>query len=376
METLTPVDAQALHRSIQQLYTFHQLDTFQLGALDIINQLVPSDFPCFHTTNLATRQITSTFQPDFPGWTSEMTRVMLENFGEHPIIQHMPLTLSGAYKISDFIKPQELYRLEGFYQQHLGLFGIEDQMVYFLPPADPVGRSGDPQPPAPLSSFALHRPERSFTERDRLMLNLLRPHLAQAYSNLQHLQTVQQSAHQLQKSLDCLGVIVLDATGHIQSLPPQAARWLHTYFTPSTSPRQLPDRLWSWVKHQIHRLSSAAHLPTATAPLCVQLADQQLSIRLTIEQVGARYLLLLEERPISPVYALEALGLSARETELLRWVMQGEDNAAIAAHMGISLGTVRKHLENLYRKLDATSRADAMSRVLRKLGLFNSSPLS
>jgi DNA-binding CsgD family transcriptional regulator len=375
METLSPVDAQALHRSIQQLYSFHQLDSFQLGALDIINQLVPSDFPCFNTTNLATRQISGTFQPDFSGWSSEMTQVMLENFGEHPIVQRMPLTLSGAYKISDFINPQEFYRLEGLYQQHLGLFGIEDQMVYFLPTASLVGQSGDSQSPAPLISFALHRPERSFTERDRLVLNLLRPHLAQAYNNLQYLQTVQQSASQLQQSLDCLGVIVLNATGQIQSLPPQAARWLHTYFTPSTSPRQLPDRLWSWVKHQINGFTQPSDLPQAFAPLHVQLADRQLSIRLVLEQPGARYLLLLEEQALSPAPCLAVLGLSPRETELLGWVMQGTDNPAIASHMGISLGTVRKHLENLYRKLGASSRAEAIAAAIAKLGLFNFLPL-
>jgi DNA-binding NarL/FixJ family response regulator len=56
--------------------------------------------------------------------------------------------------------------------------------------------------------------------------------------------------------------------------------------------------------------------------------------------------------------------------------MQGKDNPTIAKTMGITTATVRKHLENLYRKLGVTSRAEAIAHTLGKLGLLNSLPLS
>lgn len=81
-------------------------------------------------------------------------------------------------------------------------------------------------------------------------------------------------------------------------------------------------------------------------------------------------LLLLEEQSPSLRNALGLLGLSQRETEVLYWVLRGKDNEAIAKHLEINLGTVRKHLESIYRKLGVQSRTEAIARALEKLGVF------
>jgi DNA-binding CsgD family transcriptional regulator len=375
MQTLTSLDNQLLHQSIQQLYALQNPQTFGLDALTIVNQLVPSEIPTFFSTNFATHQVKFTFQPDFPGLTAEMDAVILEHFGEHPIVQNLPITLSGAHKISDFINPGELHRLEGLYQQHLRLLGMEEQMTFFLPDTGSSRLSDDQKNQTERLGFSLPRSRCNFTERDRLMLNLLRPHLAQAYANTQHCQRLEQDLNQLQQSLNCLGLIILDADLQVQSIAPQSTIWLATYFTQSTSHRQLPDHLRAWITHQIAHRTNASALPQALTPLRIQLADRELTVRLVIEQRDNRYLLLLEEQSLSPSYSLAVLGLSQRETELLDWVIQGKDTATIAEAMSIAKGTVRKHLENLYRKLGVTSRTAAIAQALEKLGLLNVSPL-
>jgi DNA-binding CsgD family transcriptional regulator len=371
MQTLTSIDHQHLHQQIQQLYTLHDSETFGRDALTIVNQLVPSEIPTFFSTNWQTPQISSTFLPDFPGFTPAMERVMHEYFDEHPIVQRMPLTLNGAYKISDFINQAEFHRLEGLYQQYLGLLGMEEQMILFLPDLSSGGLPYVAPPQTALLGFALHRSTRNFTERDRLVLNLLRPHLAQAYANAQHYQKIAQDVNQLQQSLNCLGLVIVDPEFQVQSIAPKAATWLATYFTPSTSPRRLPDHLCAWIKHQIANRNDAAALPLPFPPLSVQLADDELTIRLIVECGGDRYLLMLEEQSLSRSPSLAALGLSQRETELLDWVIQGKDTVAIAHVMGITKGTVRKHLENLYRKLGVTSRTAAIAQALGQLGLLS-----
>jgi DNA-binding NarL/FixJ family response regulator len=52
-------------------------------------------------------------------------------------------------------------------------------------------------------------------------------------------------------------------------------------------------------------------------------------------------------------------GLTARELEVLRLVSAGKSNRAIAAELVISEHTVARHLQNIFRKLDVTSRTAA-----------------
>ncbi|HLO18091.1 MAG TPA: response regulator transcription factor [Anaerolineales bacterium] len=52
--------------------------------------------------------------------------------------------------------------------------------------------------------------------------------------------------------------------------------------------------------------------------------------------------------------------LSHRECQVLQLLTEGRENKAIAAALGITLKTVEKHLENVYRKLGVTSRAEAI----------------
>lgn len=52
--------------------------------------------------------------------------------------------------------------------------------------------------------------------------------------------------------------------------------------------------------------------------------------------------------------------LSDREQEVLQLLSEGQDNHTIAASLGVSINTVEKHLKNIYKKLDVTSRTEAV----------------
>jgi len=54
-------------------------------------------------------------------------------------------------------------------------------------------------------------------------------------------------------------------------------------------------------------------------------------------------------------------GLTARELEVLRLVAAGRSNREIAAQLVISEHTVARHLQNIFAKLDVTSRTAAAS---------------
>ena len=60
-----------------------------------------------------------------------------------------------------------------------------------------------------------------------------------------------------------------------------------------------------------------------------------------------------EESPLTP-----------RETEILTLIGQGMSNKAVARHLGISVHTVKFHLESLFDRLGATNRAEAVAKGL------------
>ncbi len=78
-------------------------------------------------------------------------------------------------------------------------------------------------------------------------------------------------------------------------------------------------------------------------------------------------LLVVEERYVgtgsvaAPVKQTLLDPLSERELEILRLVAQGLSNGAIAERLFVTLGTVKKHLNNIYGKLGVESRTQAIA---------------
>ncbi|NML06844.1 LuxR C-terminal-related transcriptional regulator [Sphingomonas sp. G-3-2-10] len=67
--------------------------------------------------------------------------------------------------------------------------------------------------------------------------------------------------------------------------------------------------------------------------------------------------------------ALAALGISARELDVLNQIAAGKSNGEIAAALGISPNTVKTHIARLFEKLEAKRRTDAIARA-RELGIL------
>jgi DNA-binding CsgD family transcriptional regulator len=79
----------------------------------------------------------------------------------------------------------------------------------------------------------------------------------------------------------------------------------------------------------------------------------------------------LETEPESDNRAQRRLGarkpldapLSERELEVLNLLASGRTNSEIARDLFVSVGTVKSHTGNIYRKLDAKNRAEALARA-------------
>lgn len=58
--------------------------------------------------------------------------------------------------------------------------------------------------------------------------------------------------------------------------------------------------------------------------------------------------------------------LTNRETEILKLLVEGLSYQQIADHAKISYGTVRKHVENVYRKLQVHNKVEAINKISKR----------
>jgi DNA-binding NarL/FixJ family response regulator len=56
--------------------------------------------------------------------------------------------------------------------------------------------------------------------------------------------------------------------------------------------------------------------------------------------------------------------LTRREREVLKFMIEGHQNKQIACQLNLSVSTIKYHVSHILRKLDATSRSEAVARTL------------
>ena len=71
----------------------------------------------------------------------------------------------------------------------------------------------------------------------------------------------------------------------------------------------------------------------------------------------------LVRQPISKEQKVEDFGLTKREIELLTQLKNGLTYEEIASNLHISYHTVRKHIENIYRKLQVGNKLEAVKKA-------------
>jgi two-component system, NarL family, nitrate/nitrite response regulator NarL len=112
-------------------------------------------------------------------------------------------------------------------------------------------------------------------------------------------------------------------------------------------PRLIRDLLDTGSRGYLHKGVSRAELLTAIRTLC---GDDDRRVMVSA--------------PRSALTAAHApSALSGREKEVLALVAKAMSNRQIAGTLAITEGTVKRHLRNIFRKLDAVSRIDAVNKA-------------
>lgn len=155
------------------------------------------------------------------------------------------------------------------------------------------------------------------------------------------------------------GVVLLGRGGLVKYTSDNARRWLREYVG-AESPTRLPTPVRTWLRSHGHRSANSDPRGPASWTLSVERQDRRLVIRL-IPDRGQHFLLLEEQKRAPRTGSLGPLRLTDRESEVLAWVATGKTNPEIAAILGISARTVKKHLEHVYEKLGVETRMAAVA---------------
>ena len=378
MQSLTSRDFYAVLDCLQDLYSPCCLDDFPARVLKKISKAVSAEDSMYTQLAFLQRRVTVFWKDNAanldPIDSSELERIAHQHFYENPLVKHYLQTRDHrAHKISDFVDLQGLQRLEGVYQKYLRPRGMVDMIGISLPVSLVLTNEDEiTQSQEDIMTFTFNR-SHNFTEQDRQVLNLLHSHLLQACQTIQQYSQIQREWTRQSDVLETLGVVCLNRNRQVKWMSQRAFQWLQQYFPDSqVSTQRLPDHLQHWMKHQLTLLTQKSDFPAPLLPLQIEDGGKRLTVRLVEDRPSERYILLLEEQlllALSPT-SFELLGLTRREAEVIFWLVKGKRNPEIAAELTLSVGTVRKHLEHIYLKLEVTTRAAAVTRALQRLGLL------
>jgi DNA-binding CsgD family transcriptional regulator len=256
-----------------------------------------------------------------------------------------------ALKISDFLSPST-YKKKEIYNE----FYRPMRIPFTIGVSLPISRQR-------LITIGSHRDGKDFTERERTTLNLIQPHLLQAYANAQTITRMEQARERLQRCLELTNQALVSLTPRylIEWATPPARSLLTRYWpTSGRLMNRLPSDIRDWVRARDTEMGRSLGVPAPHTPLTVE--RNQCSLRIRYLCQGDTKLLFCEEhRSEWTTENLPALGLSKREVEILGWVAQGKSNPEIGVILGISHRTVQKHLERIYIRLGVENRHAAMA---------------
>lgn len=361
MERLRPKEIDTLFSYLPELYAHRDLEEFKSSVLRSLSDIVPWEFASYNERDL--RSHTNVFIPEpTPPDLPEAEEALDTHVGENPIVNYYLQTRDGrALRISDFLTQREFRKL-GLYNEYYRKVGIDHSLL--------VGLSITT---SPMIAIGFGRNGRDFSERERLLLDTLRPHLIQAYQNAAAVERNRLESRSLRQAIEEIegAVISLSQDGRPQMVTEKARRLLAEYFGPVERTEEFPEDLGRWVQHQRSLLSGGDDAPPPPGPLAVERGGGKLVVRLVSDDVEEGTCLLLLEEQAPPISAEDFTSLpelTRREGEILHLVARGKSDQQAASSLHVSPYTVGKHLQNVYRKLGVGGRAGAVSKALEASG--------
>jgi hypothetical protein len=288
MDRLEHGDFEAVLNVVRAVAATRDPDEFARIAIRQVAALIPSDVVSMNEVDPEAGRTVYLAEPASYPFPPDSDAVLAELAEQHPLIHHFMSTGDGsAHRISDFWS-QSKFHASPIYRRLYRPMGVEYQMAVTLPAPRPI-----------VVGIALSRSATDFSERDRAVLNVLRPHLAQAWYNAKdqgHLRSLLSAASDATADSGA-GLIVLSDPPH--EVTPGALVSLYRFFgrPPATGP--LPTRVDRWMASQQARLDGRGPLELLK-PLRAELDGRKVVLRSPAAARGATSIAREEPRCIGP----------------------------------------------------------------------------
>jgi CheY-like chemotaxis protein/DNA-binding CsgD family transcriptional regulator len=197
-----------------------------------------------------------------------------------------------------------------------------------------------------------------------------------------HLQGARER-RQTRNALDAFGyasVTVRASDGRLMWQTPLARELLARYYgAPAPGPAHVPEPVLAWLRRSVEHVleAQARGEPLAEPPrLSVEQGARRLTLRLhqrgddagTAATAGDWMLVMQEASDESVIEAISlSFRLTAKEAEVLYWVIKGKINRDIGDILGSSPATVKKHLERILAKMGVETRTAAAALALGRI---------
>ncbi|MEZ5174579.1 MAG: helix-turn-helix transcriptional regulator [Acidimicrobiia bacterium] len=348
MVPLSKDDASAVLALVEAVGEAATVDDYATVAMTGLLDLIPCIDASYNEMNPAANRVRWAALPNPGNLLEQFVPVFQKYMLQNPLVRHFEETGdTRAMMWSDLMTLEEIHATD-LHRKMFGHIGVDSQLAVTLP-----------APPGIVVGFAVNTGLEGFTERDRAIMNALRPHLGHAYRSIQ-LRDELSLAHKALRTRGWTGALA-DHTGVVRAVTDNADDSEHTTGVALREGEPLPEPLRSSYRTGVGRYHPSQ--PAVRSSPTRLSEDAQGVAGWHVPGPIAPHVVIVETHVDASKRRLTEAGLSPRQVQVALQLAEGGTNAVIAGRMGIAEGTVRKHLERIYRALEVTDRASAIASI-------------
>ncbi|MRH91653.1 LuxR family transcriptional regulator [Nocardia sp. SYP-A9097] len=328
----------------------HDLISLWQESTEVLAQAVPHYWmPCFYTLDPASLLMTSHFHrglDEFPGeWLA--SEYYADDVNQLADVARSKSGISTLYEATNG-NPASSPR----WHRNMDMGGDQELIARLRT------RSGEV-----WGALALYREPRAsmFTDHEKSFVQSVAPLLAEGARTALLLGQAREPDF-----VDSPGLLILDHHWNVESTTPGVERWLAEFPDGDWDSGRLPSSILTLAGRTLSMAEHPHRGDIAVSRVLSRTGTWVVLHGACLNSTGApRIAVIIEPADPGRLYPLlmSAYGLTEREKDITRLVLQGASTSQIAAELVLSAHTVQQHLKSIFDKTGVHSRRDLVGKV-------------